>query len=62
MFLSTGGNSIYHRFFSDMIMKDMDCQIKAELMKDKHQTATPLSGLQDMTWLSRSRNIVTHPP
>lgn len=30
-------------------------------MKDRHQSATSLERLQGMTWLSRSRNMVTHP-
>lgn len=44
-----------------MIIKHMVCQIKAGLMKDRHQSATSLEKLEGMTWLSRSRNIVTHP-
>lgn len=43
-----------------MIMKDRLCQIKAELMKDRHQSASSLEALRNTTWLSRRRNMVTH--
>ena len=44
-----------------MILKHVARQIKATLMKDRHQSATSLERLRGMTWLSRSRNMVTHP-
>lgn len=51
-----------YRFSADMIIKKVDRQIKARLMKDRHQSAMSPERLQGMTWLSRSRNMVTHPP
>lgn len=52
---------MWYRFSTDMIIKHVECQIKAALMKDRHQSATSLEKLEGMTWLSRSRNMVTHP-
>lgn len=51
-----------YRFSADMIIKHVERQIKAGLMKDRHQSAASLERLEGMTWLSRSRNMVTHPP
>lgn len=52
---------MWYRFSSDMIIKHVECQIKAGLMKDRHQSAMSLETLRGMTWLSRRRNMVTHP-
>lgn len=53
---------MWYGFFSaDMIIKHEDRQIKAGLMKDRHQSAASLEMLLGMTCLSRRRNMVTHP-
>lgn len=44
-----------------MIIKHEDRQIKAGLMKDRHQSAVSPETLRGTTCLSRRRNMVTHP-